>query len=338
MKKLFIAALCFLAATGATQAQPMSVIYETDYGNDADDALALEFICKYNDMGKLKLLGVGTHKEGANVCPAVDGSLNWYGYGRVPVAKSPTPVSRPNEGNHYADSVALCRDSKGKPAFRQTKKGKFEDAVEFYRRTLAKQPDNSVAIISVGFATNLALLLDSKPDKFSPLTGRELVAKKVKVLSTMMGCYRENPFSEYNVNCDIPAMKKVMSEWPGEIVQNPFEIGEKVRYPVKLMREKLTWANPHPLIVATSVNNPDPNYTQCEFDVMSVIWLVHPELFNLSERGTISIDDKGFNHFTPSANGKHRYLTTTPEQDKKLLELLVKVTSAKPKKFRKQYD
>ncbi len=335
MKKLFVASLCLFFAIGAAKSQPMGVIFETDYGNDADDALALEFICKYCDMGKFKLLGVSTHKEGENVCRAVDGSLNWYGYGKVPVAKSPAPVSRPNEGNHYADSVALCRNSKGKPAFRQTKKGKFENAVEFYRRTLAGQPDSSVTIISVGFATNLAMLLDSKADKFSPLTGRELVAKKVKMLSTMMGCYRENPFSEYNVNCDIPAMRKVMNEWPGEIVQNPFEIGESVKYPVKLMREKITWANPHPLIVATSVNNPDPNYMQSEFDVMSVIWLVHPELFNLSERGTISVDEKGFNHFTPSVNGRHRYLTTTREQNRKLLELLVDVTSAKPKKFRK---
>ena len=86
MKRLIFAVLCLLAGTGAIKAQPVSVIYETDYGNDADDALALEFICKYNDLGKMKLLGVGTHKEGPNICAAVDGSLNWYGYPKVPVA------------------------------------------------------------------------------------------------------------------------------------------------------------------------------------------------------------------------------------------------------------
>ena len=104
---------------------------------------------------------------------------------------------------------------------------------------------------------------------------------------------------------------------------------------MSLMHEKLAWTTPHPLNVATSVNVPDPNGEQCEFDVMSAIYLVHPELFNLSERGTISIDDNGFNHFTPSPNGKHRYLTTTPAQDKALRELLIKVTTMKPKKFKK---
>ncbi len=335
MKKLFTAAIFLLFGIAGIQAQPLSVIYETDYGNDADDALALDVICKYCDMGKFKLLGVSTHKDDAAVCPAVDGSLHWYGYSKVPVARSSKPVARPKDGNHYADSVMLRRDAKGKTAFQPTKKGKYEDAVTFYRRTLAKQPDNSVAIISVGFGTNLAMLLDSKPDKYSPLTGRELVAKKVKILSTMMGCYRENPFSEYNVNCDIPAMRKVMQEWPGEIVENPFEIGEQVKYKVSLMKEKLSWTDNHPLIVATSGLNPNPNYEQMQFDVMSAIYLASPELFNLSEPGKISIDEKGFNHFTPQNGGKHRYITVNPAQAQQLLDLIVELTAKKPKKFKK---
>lgn len=335
MKKGILSALCLLICVAMSAQKPQCVIYETDYGNDADDALALDVICKYCDMGKLRLLGVGTHKEGEYICQAIDGSLNWYGYPKVPVAKSPTPVSRPNDGRHYADSVALKLNAKGKLAFKPKHLGKYPDAVEFYRKTLAKQPDGSVSIISVGFATNLALLLDSKPDKYSPLTGRELVAKKVKLLSIMMGCYRDNPFSEYNVNCDIPAMRKVMAEWPGEIVENPFEIGERVQYPLQLMHQKLDGPEPNPLLVATSTLNPNMNSAQCQFDVMSVLYIVHPELFNLSERGTISIDEKGFNHFTPSPSGKHRYITTTPEQDRKLLDLIVSVTSMKPKKNNK---
>lgn len=63
MKRLIFAVLCLLAGTGAIKAQPVSVIYETDYGNDADDALALEFICKYNDLGKMKTPWCG-HTQG----------------------------------------------------------------------------------------------------------------------------------------------------------------------------------------------------------------------------------------------------------------------------------
>lgn len=336
MKKGILTALCLVVCVAASAQKPQSVIFETDYGNDADDALALDVICKYCDMGKLRLLGVGTHKEGKYVCQAIDGSLNWYGYPKVTVAKSPAPVARPEgEGRYYSDSVALRLNAKGKLAFKPRHLGKYPDAVEFYRKTLAKQPDGSVTIVSVGFATNLALLLDSKPDKYSPLTGRELVARKVRLLSIMMGDYYENPFPEYNVNCDIPAMRKLMAEWPGEIVENPHEIGNAVRYPLSLMRTKLASAEPNPLLVATSTLNPGMDAVQCQFDVMSVLYLVHPELFNISGRGTISIDEKGYNHFTPSPSGKHRYLTTTPAQESKLLDLIVSVTSMKPKKNNK---
>lgn len=334
MKKIFLTAFCLLMAVGAVSAQPLSVIYETDYGNDADDALALDVICKLCDSKDFKLLGVSTHKKGINVCPAVDGSLNWYGYKNVPVAKSPSPVYR-NDGNNYADSVFLARNAKGRKAFRPTQKGEYEDAVKFYRRVLAQQPDNSVAIISVGFATNLAKLLESQADEYSPLSGTELVAKKVKVLSTMMGTYRENPFCEFNVKGDVGAMRKVMDNWPTEIVQNPFEIGEAVRYAVADMRKNMSWAKPHPLVVATSGLNSDPNYRQCQFDVMSVIYLVHPELFNISQPGKININYKGINSFEPKAGGKHRYLTTTREQEAKLLTLIEELTSKKPKKIGK---
>ena len=44
-------------------------------------------------------------------------------------------------------------------------------ATAVLRKTLAAQPDHSVVIAQVGFSTNLARLLDSPPDEYSPLTG-----------------------------------------------------------------------------------------------------------------------------------------------------------------------
>jgi inosine-uridine nucleoside N-ribohydrolase len=63
------------------------------------------------------------------------------------------------------------------------------DAVETYRKILAKQPDQSVTIVTVGFLTNLADLLDSKPDANSQLSGASLVKKKVKQLVSMAGWF-----------------------------------------------------------------------------------------------------------------------------------------------------
>ena len=60
-------------------------------------------------------------------------------------------------------------------------------AVALYRRLLSGQPDGSVTIVSTGFFTNLAALLDSEADEFSPLSGRELIARKVRQVSAMAG-------------------------------------------------------------------------------------------------------------------------------------------------------
>jgi hypothetical protein len=50
---------------------------------------------------------------------------------------------------------------------------------QVYRTALAGSPDNSVWISSIGFTTNLEVLLKSPPDSVSPLSGHDLVAAKV---------------------------------------------------------------------------------------------------------------------------------------------------------------
>lgn len=63
--------------------------------------------------------------------------------------------------------------------------------VEAYRAALAdpRVPNASVAVASIGLPTNLRDLLDSPADKISPLTGKQLVAAKVKQIVFMDGGY-----------------------------------------------------------------------------------------------------------------------------------------------------
>jgi hypothetical protein len=44
----------------------------------------------------------------------------------------------------------------------------------------------------------------------------------------------------------------------------------------------------------------------------------------------VSVDDKGFTTFTPSENGLHRYLTLTAEQQVRVTEALVQLSSEPP--------
>jgi hypothetical protein len=49
--------------TTTKTAQVPNIIFETDMGNDVDDALALDMIYKYFDDGKINMLAVCSNKD-----------------------------------------------------------------------------------------------------------------------------------------------------------------------------------------------------------------------------------------------------------------------------------
>jgi len=98
---------------------------------------------------------------------------------------------------------------------------------------LAAQPDASVVIVSVGFLSNLAALLDTPADALSPLRGEELVRRKVRLWVAMGGKFPdgrvENGEGEYNLRVDTAASMRALSDWPTPVVLSGFEIGDHIK-------------------------------------------------------------------------------------------------------------
>ncbi len=303
-----------------TQAEgPIRVIIETDMGNDIDDAIALAVTHKAMDQGRIELLAVGCHKLSDTPAKYVDIVNTYYGHPEVEVAMSNTPVK---EFSSYVDyTSAPCE-----MGFAESKGGKYEEPVKLYRKLLSEADDNSISFVSIGFGTTLAQLLDSQADEYSKLNGRDLVAKKVKVLSVMAGSYGEKKRDEYNVVNDIPAMKKVFAEWPGEIIQNPFEIGKQVMFPGKLVEENLGYETLNPVAEAYKLYQNMP-YNRPSWDILSVLYLLEPDMFTKSAPGTVTVDDKGYTHYTPSADGKHYVLSATIDQPQALKDYMIEMSS-----------
>lgn len=326
------------AASCATEAadkapEPIRLIVETDMGNDIDDALAFDLIYKAMDEGKIELLAIGNHKESPTATDYIDILNTWYGYPEIPLARSTTPVFN-DHAPDYTAAVCDMTDSTGAPAFARSKTPEqIEEPVALYRRILAAQPDGSVTVLSLGFATELAKLLESPADSISPLPGRELVARKVRQLSIMAGSYGEKQRAEYNVVNDIPAMQRLFAEWETPIVQNPFELGKRIMYPGSAIENDFDWAPLHPVAEGYRNYHKMP-YDRATWDLLSVVWLLHPELFTESEPGRITVDDKGFTHFTPDPEGKDRWLTASVEQAAQLREYIVQTTTRAPKHHR----
>jgi hypothetical protein len=83
-----------------------------------------------------------------------------------------------------------------------------------------------VVFVAIGPLNNLANLLTSTADSYSTLTGRDLVAAKVKSLSDMGGGYPSG--SEWNLQQNAAAAQYVFDNWPTPIMCSGAEIGNNV--------------------------------------------------------------------------------------------------------------
>jgi inosine-uridine nucleoside N-ribohydrolase len=199
---------------------PMPLIIDTDIFGDADDAGALAIANALQDNGNVKVLGVMVDTTSRWGAPAVDAINTYYGHGNIPVGtRKPNDdsTSRSNYAQYLAQNFPNAMKDGTKAA----------DAVGLYRKLLASQPDHSVVIAAIGPATNLANLLNSAPDEFSPLIGSELVANKVTLMSMMGGQYPSG--FEFNFYDDPKAAARVVHDWPTRMVFSGYEVGEHIK-------------------------------------------------------------------------------------------------------------
>ena len=325
--------MMFTACAGEKAAKPekLRVIFETDIGNDIDDALALDMLYKYMDQDKIDLLAVMLNKCAPAPAEFMDIMGTWYGYPDIPVGIVRDGADDP--WGQYAQKVVDLNDEDGSHMFERSHTGydKLLDAHILYRKILAQQPDNSVVISTVGFSTNLAHLLDTPADEYSPLTGKELVARKVKLLVPMAGHMADTTYCEYNVIKDIPAAQKVFAEWPTKMVVSPFEVGLAIEYPGASMREDFGWANPHPLVEAYRAWAGHLDYDRPTWDLTSVLYAVEGDSwFTMSEPGNIVIKDNGASIFTPCEDGRIIYMMVDEAQCKAINERFQEVITSVP--------
>jgi inosine-uridine nucleoside N-ribohydrolase len=231
------AALCFLGAACGSDEDATSrtqVIFDTDWGPDVDDVGALAILHALADNGELDLLGIAISFAGDEGATSLDAVNTFYGRPDIPIASI---------DNVRGDPVAYRRviAAEFPHDIRPTE---VEEPVALYRRLLAAQPDDSVTIISVGFLTNLAALLESQADAHSPLTGPELVSRKVALYVQMGGRYPVQEPGDYNLGLDAPSSHAVITNWPTPILFSGGEIGDEVITGTERLREATTAENP----------------------------------------------------------------------------------------------
>ena len=296
--------------------EDIRVIFDCDMGSSTDDLFALMMLYRYMDMKRCTLLGVVVDRMGRANADAVDVMNNYYGYPDIPIGLERDGVKDPHVYIPY-HNMAYARSTDGVPLFKRSvgDTGEYMDGYKLYRKLLAAQPDKSVTIASIGFVTCLSRLLQSGPDEYSPLSGVELVRRKVKNIYCMGGVFGDSFEHDYNFTAAIDYSLKFFELWPDDIdiVFSPGEVGDPLYYSAAQIIKDMDWTSSHPIKWIYEFLTEDK--FQKMWDPLAVINAVEGDdaIYQLSERGRVRLTPTGETIFTPDPNGNARYQIPGPE-------------------------
>lgn len=337
--KIFLLSLLAVLAVGCVQKnkaqteEKTKIIFETDIGNDVDDALAMDMLYKYIENDDIDVLAIMINKNGRASAEFTDILNCWYGHTDIPIGVIRDGADCETDAINYAQAVCNLKNDKGEALFERslTSYSDLPDAHKLYRKILAEQEDKSVTIVSVGFSTNLARLMETPADEYSDLDGCKLVDDKVKLLVTMAGCFNNPDLHEYNVVKDVDAARLVFEEWPSPIVTSPFEVGIQILYPATSIENDFSWAGPHPVIEAYKSYQPMP-YDRPTWDLTALLYAVEGDsMFTISPAGYIRVFDNGGTSFEANPEGNRYFLTTDQQQSAAISDHFVQMISTSPK-------
>ncbi len=210
-------------------ADTIPILFDTDIGNDIDDAVALAYLLA---QPRCELLGVTTVTGQTSQRAALAAAIcDDAGRGDIPIhAGAPGPLAHGPGQPHVPQYRALADHAH---------RAEFPDphAVEFLRRTIRDRP-GEITLLAVGPMTNLALLFAADPD----------VAKMLHRLVMMCGVFgrsdtgRRFPVGmrEWNALCDPLALKLVFDADPPALISVGLDVTTQCKMPAEAVRERFS--------------------------------------------------------------------------------------------------
>lgn len=318
LTRLSIFALCFSTMAfakpkKADQAKPVPIIFDTDMDTDCDDAGALAILHALADKGEVEILGTVVSSHYPYSAPCVEAINRYYGRPDLPVGAPKRPGAPIDRGSRYARQIAQEFQTE-----LQTNDD-ARDAVEVYREILGKQPDHSVKIVTVGYVTNVADLMESKPDKYSPMNGMELIKQKVKIWVCMGGRYPKhlNPGVFGNFKPDPASAVQAAEDWPGTIVFTGLGTEILTGSNRGQMKENNPVRRVYDLYLKKKAARPS-------WDLMAVLYAARPnaDYWDLKKGGYNHIYENGTNAWKQGDVTHHRLLKLKSGTRKKVNRLL----------------
>jgi inosine-uridine nucleoside N-ribohydrolase len=303
---ILILSLHTLFAQG-TFKEPVQIIFDTDMGGDYDDVGAITELHALADSGYANILATVASVKYEGVAGVIDVLNTYFKRPGLPIGVPKGNALTNRDWQHWTDTLLVRYPHSIKS------NNDVPDAVAIYRKVLASQPDTSVTIVTVGFLTNLTNLLASRPDEYSPLPGKELIKQKVKLLVSMAGKFPSG--REYNVFSDSTSSKIVYENWPVPVFFDGFEIGEKIKSGLPLIKNEGIKNSPVKDVFSICIpKSKDDAGGRMSWDEVAVLVAIkgYQPWFTL-QSGKIVVDESGSNSWDNNGSGQFYLVFSQPK-------------------------
>lgn len=317
--------LLILIVTAHLSNAQVKILFDTDFGGDADDLGALCMLHGFIESQECELLGIMVWSQEASVVPAIDAVNRYYRHPNIPIGI--------RKGNWHSDSSAYNKAIADKLKHKLTNDN-VPEVTELYRKILSESKDQSIVLVAVGPLINIQMLLESKGDKYSPLSGKDLLHKKVKEMVVMGGQYPEGK-SEWNFSGDMKGVtKNVFSNIEIPVVFSGYELGESIKTGEVFNQIK----KKTPLYIGFKYFSGHAPWIKAEykgkildnstFDQTTILYAVKGGVGNYWEKisnGRNEPDEVGGNQWIEGPQSNHSYLKLikTPEEMAGIVESLM---------------
>lgn len=306
-----------------TKTKPVHIIFDSDIGPDYDDVGAITILHAMEEKGEAKILATVASNKYEGIAAVLNIFNTYWGKPNITIGVPKGSAVDMKDPQNWTDTLLAKYPHKIKS------NSDVKGSVEVYRKVLAMQPDTSVTIVTVGFLTNLANLLNSKGDSFSPLTGKELIEKKVKWLVSMAGSFPSG--REFNMDKDIKSSKEVFANWPTPVIFSGFEIGAKVKTGLPLIHNKNIHNNPAKDAFSICIPmSPEDSAGRMSWDEITVLVAIRGyKPYYTLHSGRIKIEPDGSNSWDD--NGKGQYYLVQKESPEKIADVINQLMMQQPK-------
>ena len=291
------------------------IIFDTDFGIDADDLGALAMLHHFVDKDECELAAIMCWSTEQYAVSAIDAVNRFYKHPDILIGarKDSVQFIESNYSKAIADKFPYTLNHHVVP-----------DAVALYRKILAESDMHSLVIVTVGPLRNIENLLGSVGDSISPLSGEELVEQKVREFVMMGGKFPEGKW-EWNFAGGMPGVtQNVLSKLNVPITFSGFELGVAIKtgevfnqmdHNTPLYVGFLYFSEYAPWM---KMNFKGAILDNSTFDQTAVLYAVRNGIgtyWDKESNGICVPDEKGGNTWNQAENSNHSYLKLTMDQD-----------------------